>query len=265
MAAPRRGSPLLAVALIATLTACGGPQQPASWDDVVGGMLGNGYGARAGGAFGLDRVRVVEAGPGDGALEVRFPRGSASQEVHREAAAPEGGAQFYALRRAGPVETATLRYRVRFPKGFEFVKGGKLPGLYGGTATAGGRTPSGKDGFSTRYMWRADGKAEVYAYLPGSVEVGTSLGRGSWTWPTGRWVETEQEVVLNTPGRADGRLTVRIDGQQVLQREDLLFRDVQEVRIDGLFFSTFFGGGDTSWATPKDQSVMFADFDVLTG
>lgn len=226
-------------------------------------VLGSDYGLRSGGDFGLERVRVVESEPLDRALEVRFPRGSASPEVHRETGAPEGGAQFYARLLSGPVQAATLRYAVRFPDGFDFVRGGKLPGLYGGTATSGGRTPSGDDGFSTRYMWRSDGMGEVYAYLPESEEVGTSLGRGDWTWPTGRWVLTEQEVVLNTPGRADGRLTVRIDGRQVLRLVDLEFRDDADVRVDGLFFSTFFGGGDPSWATPVDQAIQFAEFSVL--
>ena len=250
--------------VIAPLAGCAGPSRPASWEDVVSTLLGSDYGLRSGGTFGLERVRVVESDPVDRALEVRFPSGSASPEVHRETGAPSGGAQFYAELRKGAVESATLRYSVRFPEGFDFVRGGKLPGLYGGTATAGGRTPSGDDGFSTRYMWRSAGEGEVYAYLPKSDEVGTSLGRGSWSWPTGRWVTTEQEVVLNTPGRANGRLTVRIDGKQVLKLDDVVFRDVDGVRIDGLFFSTFFGGGDPSWATPVDQSVQFADFRVLT-
>ena len=30
-----------------------------------------------------------------------------------------------------PSDVMTLTYNVRFPSGFDFVKGGKLPGLYG--------------------------------------------------------------------------------------------------------------------------------------
>jgi hypothetical protein len=37
---------------------------------------------------------------------------------------------------------------------------------------------------------------------------------------------------------------------------------VPQLRIRGLFFSTFFGGSDTTWATPVDQAADFANFTV---
>src|SRR5690606_28907803 len=40
-----------------------------------------------------------------------------------------------------PVEQARLRYKVFIPKDFDFVKGGKLPGLAGGSANTGGHIP----------------------------------------------------------------------------------------------------------------------------
>ena len=51
-------------------------------------------------------------------------------------------------------ESATLTYKVFFPEGFDFVRGGKLPGLYGGTAPRGGKGVAVDDGFSIRTMWR---------------------------------------------------------------------------------------------------------------
>jgi len=30
--------------------------------------------------------------------------------------------------------------------------------------------------------------------------------------------------------------------------------------IDALYFSTFFGGSDKSWATRKDETITFDDF-----
>jgi hypothetical protein len=259
----------VALATLALLlpAACGGPTTYETPQDLVSGYIGGDQTLRGGGGdFGFDRIRMrkVDDMPFQAAMEVTFPEGSASREVHEETGAPEGGAQFYTRLRSGPVDSATLRYRVRFPTGFDFVKGGKLPGLFGGTATAGGNTPDGTDGFSTRYMWRADGVGEVYAYLPESDEVGTSLGRGDWSWPTGRWVEVEQEVVLNTPGDADGQITVQLDGQEVHKSTHLTFRSVAEVQIEGIFFSTFFGGGDPTWATPTTQTVQFADFRLET-
>lgn len=73
-----------------------------------------------------------------------------------------------------------LSYAVRFSSNFNFVLGGKLPGLYGGIGNTGGNIPDGTDGFSTRYMWGRNGVGEVYAYLPTSQQYGTGIGRGNW-------------------------------------------------------------------------------------
>lgn len=242
----------LALLMVAALTA--GCAAASAGTPVTGADLAafTGLGFREAGSFGLDRAELH----GD-VLRVRYPAGSASNR----AGGPGGGAQAY-LELPEPVDELVLRYRVRFPAGFDFVKGGKLPGLYGGTVTGGQNIPDGTDGFSTRYMWRADGDGEVYAYLPTSVDAGTSLGRGCWTFPTGRWVELEQHVRLGTPGRADGTITVRVDGEPVLRQTGLAFRTTDELRIEGVFFSTFFGGGDSSWATPEDQYAEFAGFAV---
>ena len=114
-------------------------------------------------------------------------------------------------------------------------------------------------------MWRPGGAGEVYAYLPSSVKHGTSLGRYSWWVTPGHWQCLEQSVQLNTPGTADGSITVWLDGRQVLQQSNIVFRTTAALRIDGVFFSTFFGGGDASWATPTNQNADFADFSVGPG
>ncbi|OLT14615.1 hypothetical protein BJF78_17980 [Pseudonocardia sp. CNS-139] len=214
-------------------------------------FLGNGLRYTERGDFGLDRGQLVAdpEAPGGTLLRVRYPAGSASQSGSDIG----GGLQAYLELPDGPATAVDLEYRVRFPAGFDFVKGGKLPGLYGGTVTSGWNIPDGTDGFSTRYMWRAGGDGEVYAYLPTSVEHGTSLGRGCWIFTPGRWTTIRQRVVLNAPDRDDGRVAVWQDGRQVLDSTGLTFRTSDDLRIDGLFFSTFFGGGDMSWATPVDQ------------
>ncbi|MEH0576250.1 hypothetical protein QBA54_17550 [Streptomyces sp. B21-108] len=220
--------------------------------------------ARSGGSFGLSRVQLLpDSNPALGRLlRVHYPARSASPSVAREYDRPQGGAQLYLALVTGPVDFLHLRYYVRFPEDFDFVKGGKLPGLYGGTVTSGRRIPDGDNGLSTRYMWRAHGAAEVYAYLPTSVAHGTSLGRGSWAWPVGRWVCVEQAVRLNRPGRLDGNVTVHVDGRQVLSQGGLEFRTSERLGIDGVLFSTFFGGSDPSWATVRAQYADFAAFAV---
>jgi hypothetical protein len=267
---------LLALAVGAVTAACGaaapGSRAPAPADETPADdvtpagltpgdlerFLGNGLRFADHGDFGLDQAELVAApdAPGGTLLRVAYPAGSAS----RSAGGIDGGMQAYLQLPGGPVDALELTYQVRFPPGFDFVKGGKLPGLYGGTVTGGRHIPDGTDGFSTRYMWRAGGDGEVYAYLPTSQEHGTSLGRGCWRFPTGRWTGIRQRVLLNHPGQADGRVTVWQDGRQVLDSPGLEFRTTDGLRIQGLFFSTFFGGSDTSWASPVDQYADFAGF-----
>ncbi|MGF1515556.1 MAG: polysaccharide lyase [Elainellaceae cyanobacterium] len=200
-------------------------------------------------------------------LRVYYPAGSASPSVSRGGGVALGGAQFYAdveadLADQAQQERLHLSYRVRFSENFDFVKGGKLPGLFGGEGASGGNIPDGTDGFSARLMWRRDGQGEVYAYLPTSETYGTSIGQGSWRFRPGEWTRVEQEVTLNRPGEADGRIRLWINGDLAVDEAGLTFRTDDALRLDGLFFSTFFGGGDASWATPQDVYADFADFTI---
>ncbi|SFH21135.1 polysaccharide lyase [Modicisalibacter xianhensis] len=204
----------------------------------------------------VEVISPQEAGLGETALRVHYPEGTSAPSDQGE-----GGAGFYAtigeLHRA---ERACLQYKVRFEPGFDFVKGGKLPGLYGGNAPSGGDEVNGEKGFSMRFMWREDGKGELYEYVVKDEEYGQSVGRGRWTFPTGEWVTVEQEIILNDPGRDNGVARVWIDGEPVLEQHNIIYRRDDDIYVDGLMFSTFFGGHGKGWRTPKDQVADFADF-----
>lgn len=229
-------------------------------------VFGPDVAVRDAGAFGIDRWSAVPSGlAGDGphaapALRVTYPAGSASPSASRKYGVPDGGMQVFLPRVEGALDEAYLRYWLRFPADFDFVKGGKLPGLWGGSEVSGGEEPDGTNGFSTRLMWREDGEGELYLYAPG--ETGTSLGRGAWTWPRGRWVCVEEHVVLNDPKQEDGAVTVWVDGSEVLSESGMQYRTVKDLRIEGIFFSTFFGGADPSWAPSRDQHADFAGFEL---
>jgi hypothetical protein len=214
------------------------------------------------GRFGMDNVSVEEDAhsPGGRFLRVKYYKGGASPSASRRVGVKEGGAQLLGQLPSGAVSHLFLRYFVRFPAEFDFVKGGKLPGLYGGTNISGGHLPDGTDGFSTRFMWRTGGQGEVYVYMPSSTRFGTSLGRGSFIFTRDKWHCIEQELSLNTPGQADGQVRAWLDAAAVFEQGSLFFRSVPELAIEGVFFSTFFGGGDESWAPPADTYADFAAF-----
>lgn len=218
-------------------------------------------------SWGFDNLElIVDAdGPFKHLLRVHYPAGSASPSVSRQTNVPLGGAQFYGDLFLPASPQLRLRYYVRFADGFDFVKGGKLPGLFGGVGASGGTVPNGVDGFSSRLMWRRQGEGEVYAYLPTSETYGTSIQRGAWQFQPGIWYKLDQEIKLNTPHLTDGQIRLWVNDTLVIEQTDLRFRTTDALQIDGIFFSTFFGGGDPSWATPQDTYIDFADFAVTPG
>lgn len=211
----------------------------------------------------LENTKVVKDSSGkfERVLRVHYPKGSATQGLSRSEGSPYGGAFFYANLGIPPKNSLHLSYYLRFCEDFDFVKGGKLPGLFGGEGGSGGKVPNGVDGFTTRFMWRRQGDGEVYAYLANSPA--NSFGKGNWRFKPGKWCHLEQEVILNQPGKANGRIRAWADGKEVVDEKGLTFRTVDTLKIDGIYFSTFFGGSDLTWATPKNVHVDFAKFSVL--
>ncbi|KAI8591898.1 hypothetical protein BDZ88DRAFT_410048 [Geranomyces variabilis] len=233
-------------------------------------------------AAGIDALNIVHstygeelrsvvpdpAGGRDKVMRVLYPASS-----YNPSGRPIGGTGFYAQPAdISAATTVSLEYLIYFPKGFNFVKGGKLPGLYGGRESCSGGDPA-TDCFSTRYMFRKNGAGEIYLYVDATAQVpdfcsippltvcngayGNSIGRGSFTWATGKWQSVLQRITLNTPGKNDGRVQVFYNGQSVVDFDQVSWRGEDSVGFIGVEFETFFGGADSSWATPTDQSVYF--------
>ena len=178
-------------------------------------------------------------------------------------------------------EEAWLRYRFKFRSGFDFVRGGKLPGFAGGTAPTGSRDADGTNGFAARLMWRTDfrGVSGVpeqtvtdgisYAKYTDSGFDGTGEDEDREYWhdadgtrtmmQSGVWYEVIQRVKMNDPGVRNGVLQIWLDGRLVLDQQDILWRTANTFAIDQVYFSTFFGGNE-DWRTSKDEVVYFDDF-----
>jgi hypothetical protein len=77
-------------------------------------------------------------------LQVTIPKGTESD-----------GGSFWRLPFPKDLTEATFEYDIMFGQDFNFVRGGKLPGLGGGTSRGFGGTPEEyQNGFSARLMWR---------------------------------------------------------------------------------------------------------------
>jgi len=162
-----------------------------------------------------------------------------------------------------PAEEATLSYVVRFSAGFDWGKGGKLPGIGGGAGkTTGGRAADGYNGFSVRPMWRADGKAEAYVYHAGQKgRYGDSFPLPKeFRLPADEDITVSLRVRLNHPDQANGVLELSFTtkrGKQSIRREDLTWRKTPELKADALLFETFHGGSDASWAPRRPCAAEF--------
>ncbi|KII92918.1 polysaccharide lyase family 14 protein [Plicaturopsis crispa FD-325 SS-3] len=212
-------------------------------------------------------------------LQVTYPAGSYSHDT--------GGTQLYSLWNTtdGSVfQSMVLSYEVAFDKGFDWVKGGKLPGLRGGpdpNGCSGGSQPNGSDCFSSRVMWRTGGAGEVYAYLlePDSLcgdskdksvicnsDFGVSFDRGSFTLQSGQWNRITMLVQLNNPpSSANGKIMLLFNDAPVVSHQNLQLRNSTDIDVGGLYLSTFFGGSDTTWETPTTTHTYFRNFQLWGG
>jgi hypothetical protein len=229
------------------------------------GMMGEDFGESESWNNGLDEGRAVVVEDADGHhLHVAFPAGKFGPQ--------DGGVQFM-VRLPESQDELFLAYRLRFAGDFQFVKGGKLPGLVGGSAPTGcGLDPEVvASGFSARMMWRTGGVAVQLMYTSTMIDTCgddfpyAACGAGVRFSP-GAWHRVVHRMRMNTPGLPDGIAEAWLDGSLALARHDVAFRGQgHDFRIDGLYFSTFFGGGDASWAPAADQAIDFDDFVVSTG
>ncbi len=129
-------------------------------------------------------------------------------------------------------------------------------------------------------MWRRDGHGEAYIYakeggqrddfcdaydectskdnFPCNVcnfKAGVSFGRGAFRFRKGQWHKIRVTVTLNDPDTPNGFLGVEFDGKQVISYDGMRWRTRDDMKIEAAEISTWFGGGDDSWATPQDTFI----------
>lgn len=168
----------------------------------------------------------------------------------------DSGAQF--MVQLEPADEYLAEYFVRFGKDFQFVKGGKLPGLAGGTSKSGLRRADGS-GWSARFMWRQGGQAVLYVYhMKQRQDHGDDFPLNVKFTP-GTWHRLVQRVKVNQAGKSDGRIRVWFDGRLTLDLEDLQLRKGSKAPVDRFYFSTFFGGSGARWAPTSDQTIDFGE------
>ena len=207
-----------------------------------------------------DNAFVVNDSERGNSLRIAYPEGTVGP--------PNNGSQF--PKKISSSEEYFLDYYVKFEEGFDFKKGGKLPGLTsGGSNWTGGNDPTEGQGWSARYMWESGSNLVVYLYY---VDKEHAYGDPIYLdkkieFQSGKWYRLTQRIKLNdvyTPGNGNGILQVWVDGQEVLFRDDFRFRFEGKGYVDSFYFSTFHGGSDSDWAPSVDSYARFDKFVVST-
>lgn len=186
-------------------------------------------------------------------LRVTYPEG--------QVGASRSGGQF--INQLTPSEEYFLDYYIRFDDNFDFQLGGKIPGLSGGRSNTGGNRPTG-DGWSARFMWREGGRAVVYLYhmdQPSNFGHDFELNR---SFNRGQWHRLTQRIKVNTGNNNDGILQVWFDGELVILRNDIRYRNNNQAPVDHFYFSTFYGGNTSDWAPDYTSTISYDNFRIGT-
>ena len=212
-----------------------------------------------------------ESGVSDGRVKIRtgyqaFGNSGACLEVKspKKTFGPGRSGAQWQMMLDDSYEEVLLSYHVKFKRRFDFVRGGKLPGLAGGTAPTGNAPADGTNGWAGRMMWRTffegePGKpkqktsqlisyAKYYQSGPdheGRIEDETFFTEGNGNFITiesNVWYQVSQRIKMNDPASSNGVLQIWLDGNLVVDRQDVRFRTTPDLGIDQLYFSTFFGG-----------------------
>lgn len=218
--------------------------------------------------FEYDRATIIEDN-NNKVLRVKYPQGCLGPNYG------EGCAVQVKWNLPEPAKTMWVSYKIKIEEGFDFRKGGKLPGLCGGKAYSGGNKPASKgDGWSARIMWRQDGSIHQYMYY---VEQVGNYG-DYWAWQDelstpsrfipGKWHTVTTQIILNTvqpgttTGNHDGALRSWLDGKMILEKTNLRLVDFEDQMIDIFYISTFHGGDDSSWSPLNDSYICYDDIIV---
>ena len=213
-----------------------------------------------------DDMTIIKSGAGK-ALRTRLDKGT----IRDNPGGNHGAVLVAKLPRS--YDKACITYRVRFSANFDWSLGGKLPGLLGVAPGTSPSTPTGggsvENGWSGRVMWLGPkaykwagpkNMGVTYLYHPGQGDKWGDNVRWNKSFVAGRWHKVQMCYAMNTVGSANGKLLVWLDGTQVRNDTNVVYRKHSNVHITHLDWSIFRGGGDLGWAGKSTNTI---DMDSL--
>lgn len=156
-------------------------------------------------------------------------------------------------------------FRLRLKPGFEPVLSGKFNGLKGGPNFRPDTHPGYDDGFAQMLTWNYFPDLVQYVYHQDqTTQSGQPYALG-YGLPTGEWITVTTRMVMNSVsndvGNNDGILETFVERNLVQQLSNLRFRNHENIGIEQLLITNFFGGDETpEWMAIRDEYVDYDDF-----
>ena len=97
----------------------------------------------------------------------------------------------------------------------------------------------------------------------------TGIPTADFRFPTETDIRVRLRVEMNTPGSKNGRLSVWISArgaaseQLVVSCDDMEWRAVDAFGVDAIYFETFHGGNDQTWAPSRACWTEFGEVEVI--
>jgi hypothetical protein len=155
----------------------------------------------------------------------------------------------------------TLSYDLDIPAGFEWVHGGKFPGLGGNIDPLyTGHNPSYPAAglnWTVRPMWAEGGRLRLYSwdmsvpagqYPQGFVTVDPVLSPDSS-------YKFDIYIRMNAVGVSNGYASIKVNDKLIVQKCNCSFRTTTELGVDSVVFSVFYGGSGDEYAPENDQNL----------
>ncbi|WP_309398677.1 polysaccharide lyase [Cerasicoccus maritimus] len=162
-----------------------------------------------------------------------------------------------------------IKYKVKFESGFDWKKGGKLPGIGGGQIYAGGQDTSPGDGWSFRIVWHTydninNGQPFLapYAYYVDQPGVYGDEFSTRYFITDDNWYDIWIHVKMNTDDNYDGKLQVKINDSTIYYNATFRWVTQNSGReIDQIMWDIFRGGDATSdYISSNDCWIYLDDF-----
>lgn len=161
----------------------------------------------------------------------------------------------------------TLNYDVLFENDFEWVKGGKLPGLAPTNYTTGCKDPN-PNGWSVRMMWRRLGEPVLYIYDQNRANRCGEDAHSGVQFAKNTWQPLSVHVRVNQPASAsNAEMSLYLAGKRIAHVANAQLRGAEgsATLINQFIFHTFFGGSDDTWSPSKNVHARFDNIAVYPG